>query len=123
MLTRRQKLERRKRLLSKTPLKRSPMKRRPRRKKPGDDPKYLAWIRQQPCATCGKPGPSEAAHFGPRSIALKPPDRDTLPLCAHCHRTGPRAHHVIGSDGGFAEAHSLDLWRVIRGFNGRYEER
>jgi hypothetical protein len=29
-------------------------------------------------------------------MGLRPSDRYSLPLCAGCHRTGPRAQHVVG---------------------------
>lgn len=107
--------------MKRTQLRRTPMKRRKRRPKPGDDPKYLQWIRERPCVCCGYPAPSEAAHFGPRSIGLKPPDRQTLPLCASCHRTGPKAHHVLGSDALFADAHGLYIHAMMANLSESYE--
>lgn len=65
-------------------------------------PAYLAWIRKQPCAKCGHPGPCEAHHeryLGNGGTGLKPPDSEALPLCKSsfdregCHneydRVGP----------------------------------
>ena len=59
-----------------------------KRKPPGQDKKYLAWIREQPCARCGQVAPSEPAHqrcLGNCGVGIKPPDRDALPLCRGCH--------------------------------------
>lgn len=58
--------------------------------------KYLAWIRTLPCAICGEPGPSMAAHqriLGKGSANKKPPDDETLPNCNDCHMIG---EHGIG---------------------------
>ena len=103
---------------------RSPIKRKPRRPKSGDDPKYLKWIREQPCVVPGCAGGwwrhVEAAHFGQRSIALKPPDAEALPLCASHHRIGPKAHHVLGSDRLFEQAHGINLGELIAEHRARY---
>jgi hypothetical protein len=55
-------------------------------------PKYLAWLRRQPCAWTGEPPPCEAAHFGRRGVGLKASDLDALPLAPWVHRWqhGPR---------------------------------
>ncbi len=50
------------------------------------DPKYLAWVRSQPCCACGRRPPSEAHHKTGAGLALKAHDHDTMPLCAGCHR-------------------------------------
>ena len=60
------------------------------------DNKYLAFIRGLPCAVCGKPGPSEAAHqriLQGGGIGLKPSDYETIPLCSGCHKL----EHAMGS--------------------------
>lgn len=58
------------------------------------DKKYRLWIRQQPCAGCGRFTENyiAAAHMrilGRGGMALKPPDKDLLPLCTlpgiDCH--------------------------------------
>lgn len=58
-------------------------------------PKFLAWLRTRPCACCGAPAPSEAAHIRTGSkthkkrntgMAEKPHDHWALPLNAACHR-------------------------------------
>lgn len=107
-------------------MKRSYIKRKPRRPKPGDDPKYLRWIREQPCVIGGCVEwfalGVEAAHFGRRSIALKPPDSQVLPLCPWHHRVGPWAHHHLGSDNLFEQAHGINIDELIAEHRARYEE-
>lgn len=43
-----------------------------------------------PCACCGKPGPSQAAHSNlpehGKAMASKASDAATFPLCPECHR-------------------------------------
>ena len=78
--------------------------RRPKNR-PARDKKYLAFIRGLPCAVCGKPGPSEAAHqriLQGGGIGLKPSDYETIPLCADCHHI----EHAVGS---------LSLWNYHSG--------
>ena len=56
--------------------------------KPARSAVYLGWIRQQPCAWCGKAGPSEASHHpdeGHGAMGMKAGDLDTIPLCRSCH--------------------------------------
>jgi len=54
--------------------------------------------------------PTEAAHVGLRGLRQKCSDRETLPLCAEHHRTGPDSHHVLGKR--FWEHHGIDrdIW-------------
>lgn len=55
---------------------------------PWRSPEYLAFVRAKPCCVCGKPGPSEAHHWGgkgSRGTGQKCSDAFTAPLC--------RAHH------------------------------
>ncbi len=103
--------------MKRTPLKRSPMNRT--RPKAGDDPAYLAFIRTHPCIVCRSTW-VEAAHVGERGLGQKCSDREALPMCAHCHRTGPEAHHVIGKV--FWVHHGLDSASLIEKFNRMYEE-
>ena len=106
-------------------MKRSPIKRKPRRPKPGDAPKYLQWIREQPCVV---PGCAEGwsrsvdpAHFGRRYTALKPPDSQALPVCRWHHTLSPTAHHVLGSDKLFEQAHGINLVELMAEHRARYE--
>ena len=54
-----------------------------------DYPKYLAWIRQQPCWHCEAPPPSDPHHIKGlghfSGTGLKAPDIATVPLCRRCH--------------------------------------
>jgi len=115
-------------------MKRSPIKRKPRRPKPGDDPKYLKWIREQPCVVCDRElallfepetwiwrNIIDPAHFGSRAIALKPPDSQALPLCRWHHQHAPTAHHVLGSDKLFEQAHGINLAELMAEHRARYE--
>lgn len=43
------------------------------------DPRYLAWIRQLACESCGKPPPSEASHHGAHGTGIKAPDDVAIP--------------------------------------------
>lgn len=51
----------------------------------GDDLKYASWIRRQPCAMCGRPGPCQVHHRTGSGMGLRAKDRDSMPLCAKCH--------------------------------------
>jgi hypothetical protein len=59
------------------------------------NPKHLEFVRQLPCAVCGDPTSTEAAHvrsahlkYGKRPTGMgeKPDDRWTVPLCGAHHR-------------------------------------
>lgn len=97
-----------------TPLRRVGLKPRVQRQL---DPKYLKWIRTQPCAICGSLY-TEAAHVGPRGFGLRSNDREVIPLCPGHHRTRRDAHHVLGRH--FWEHHGLDRWLLIRHYNATY---
>jgi hypothetical protein len=57
--------------------------------KPFRSPKYLAWIRSQPCILCHRPAidASNAHHepLGENYVGGKPPDTHALPMCVRCH--------------------------------------
>lgn len=75
------KLPREKRQRNKTPVE----------KRAGNDPEYLALVRQLPCCVCGAPGPSEAHHLkctGERGAGKKSSDRWCVPLCHEHHING-----------------------------------
>ena len=84
--------------------------------KPVRNPKYLAWIRTQPCLVCGSIRWIEAAHTGPHGLGQKSPDTSAVPLCAKHHRTGNDSYHRLGPRK-FAEAHNLDLVAIVRRLN------
>lgn len=57
---------------------------------------FLAFLRRQPCVTCGAHAPNDAAHIrmacreiGKPSTGMqvKPSDRFAVPLCRTCHTT------------------------------------
>jgi hypothetical protein len=84
--------------------------------------RHRAFIRALPCAACGKPPPSECAHFGmPAGLVLPPSERRVVPLCGPasvwqdcCHSRkyflGPaRFWSGLGID---PEAVAARLWHV-----------
>jgi hypothetical protein len=85
------------------------------------DPKYLDWIRRQPCLLCG--GPSEAAHTGPHGYGQKASDHDAIPLCWRHHRwEGDKlSYHQLGKR--FWDTHLLDRKEVLSALRERYAER
>lgn len=56
------------------------------------DPDYLNWLREQPCAFCRHPAPSEVSHHGRRGVGLKASDHLALPSCRRCHRRHHSKH-------------------------------
>lgn len=52
-------------------------------------PKYLSWVREQPCVSCGAWPPSEAHHVKGvchlSGAGMKCTDLAVMPLCARCH--------------------------------------
>ena len=62
------------------------------------NPRYLAWIRTQPCCVCGAKRGIEASHTGPHGIGQKSPDSSAIPLCAKHHRTGADSYHRLGRE-------------------------
>jgi hypothetical protein len=119
-----------------------PPRRKPRKGRVRDR-KYLEFIRDLPCVVCWprmwRTGDiwtlsrathrsamqtfgsrTEAAHVGLRGLGQKCSDRETIPLCANCHRTGPYSHHKLG--GRFWAFHGLDRDALIAELNRRYEE-
>lgn len=51
--------------------------------------KKAKWIRDQACAICSYPPPSEASHVtvaANRGIGIKPTDEYLIPACHDCHR-------------------------------------
>lgn len=91
----------------------------PPRKGPTQDEAYLAWIRKLPCICCGTLRFVEAAHVGRRGLGQKCDDRESLPLCAKHHRTGPDAAHVLQRK--FWDHHNLDRHFLVAEYNRQYE--
>lgn len=113
------------------PLKRSALKRKPRKKQPGDDPKYLEWIRTLPCWVCSSTPDIarlahpelrrvEAHHAGDHGFAQKAPDRTAIPLCAYHHRLSMYSAHLLGKN--FWKHHNLDRDQIIKELNERYDQ-
>ena len=84
--------------------------------KPQRNPRYLAWIRTQPCCVCGTTRGIEASHTGPRGLGQKSPDSSAIPLCAKHHRTGDASYHRLGPRK-FSERHNLDIPAIVRRLN------
>jgi hypothetical protein len=84
--------------------------------KPQRSPRYLAWIRTQPCCVCGSKKFVEASHTGPHGIGQKSPDSSAIPLCAKHHRTGTDSYHRLGPRK-FAQKHNLDVPAIVRRLN------
>ena len=80
------------------------------------NPRYLAWIRTQPCYLCGSKKGIEASHTGPHGIGQKSPDSSAIPLCAKHHRTGADSYHRLGPRK-FAQQHNLDIPAIVRRLN------
>jgi len=81
--------------------------------KPQRNPRYLAWIRTQPCCVCGSRKAVEASHTGPHGIGQKSADTSAIPLCAKHHRTGADSYHRLGPRK-FSEKHNLDIPAIVR---------
>lgn len=85
------------------PLKRAPMKRKAKAKArvmpdrgPWRSEEYLAFVRSHPCCVCGKPGPSEAHHFGGKGshgTGQKCSDAFVSPVDRMCHNDW----HTLGT--------------------------
>lgn len=79
--------------------------------KPPRDPKFLSFLRQQPCACCGTRGRVEAAHTGKHGLGSKASDYQAIPLCERCHRTDKLSYHALG-ERIWSEARAVDLDRL-----------
>lgn len=89
---------------------------------PERDWRYLKFIRQFPCVGCGSTRYIEAMHTGSRGLGQKAADRDALPGCPKCHRTGLEALHKIGPLK-FQEVHRIDFAELRTMFQRIYQER
>ena len=107
------------------------------------DEGFLAFLRKQRCAFCGRwPGdrfnPIQAAHLRMACPVLgkrytgkqeKPDDRWATPLCSWCHLDGPSAQHKIGEQNfwGLAEINpfflAMDLYTQYGGDGGKPRRR
>lgn len=98
--------------------------------KPERSKSYRDFIGEQPCIACYPPwfryrwddrqkSPTEVAHVGLRGLGQKCSDLETLPLCTEHHRTGEKAHHVLGKN--FWAEHGLDRDQLIASFQEKYK--
>lgn len=82
------------------------------------DNKHLAFIRRLPCAACGAPAPSDAAHLRAANHAMgkrytgkaeKPSDKWTTPLCRDCH-----THQHSGAELAFWSGLGIDPFTLCQ---------
>lgn len=85
------------------------------------DDGFLQFLRTKPCCCgCGRAAPSEAAHIriGLFAGAMKPHDRDALPLNAWCHRLAPDAQHA--DEKGFWARRGVDPFELAARYYAEY---
>jgi len=78
------------------------------------DPKYLAWVRKQPCVITGR-SPCEAHHTETGGIGMKGSDYSAVPL----HWRQHRICHAVGEKTFW---YTADPVRIIRNLLERYED-
>lgn len=87
---------------------------------------YLAFLRRQPCACCGHPAPSDAAHIRmgspalgklPTGMQVKPSDKYAVPLNRACHMT----QHTM-SEARFWSERRLDPFDIAARLYAQYQE-
>jgi hypothetical protein len=88
--------------------------------KPPRDPRYRAWIRSLPCATCGTSIGVEACHTGPHALGQKASDYSCIPLCGDCHRMAPDAYHRVGR-AAFEQRFHLQVHQLVERLNRIWE--
>jgi hypothetical protein len=72
--------------------------------RPARSEQYRRLVAAMPCAHCGRPGPSQAAHADSagKGLGIKPSDYEIMPLCADSPgRHG--CHWLIGASGIFTK--------------------
>ena len=86
---------------------------------------YLAFLRRQPCACCGRAAPSDAAHIRmaspsrgklPTGMQVKPSDRFAVALNRACHAT-----QHSGSEARFWSALNLDPFEIADRLYAEYQ--
>jgi len=87
------------------------------------DWQFRAWVRSLPCAACQCTRFVEAAHTGSDGgMKQKSTDRSCIPLCAVCHRVGPRSLHQIGRTE-FESVNGLTFEALVIRLNADYDAR
>jgi hypothetical protein len=86
---------------------------------PPRDWKYREWIRSLPCCVCGTNHFVEAAHTGSDGGgSQKSSDYSCVPLCANCHRVGPRAYHGLSmGKTAFEKLHGINFSQLVKRLN------
>lgn len=79
------------------------------------DEDYLDWVRDQPCAVCPAPSPSDPHHLDSGVMGSKGDDWTALPLCRRCHR----AYHDEGHRS-FQKRRNVNLWKQAHRHLRRY---
>lgn len=91
------------------------------------DTGFLQFLRRQPCACCGHPAPSDAAHIRmgspelgklPTGMQVKPSDQYAVPLNRACHRT----QHSM-SESRFWSERGLDPFKISARLYAEYKEK
>ena len=57
-----------------------------------EDPKYLQWIREQPCVMCKRTPSAEVHHETGAGMGLRAHDHKAMPLCHRCHMAFHAVH-------------------------------
>lgn len=104
------------------PLRRSSMRRKPTRVKAGYEPKYRVFVRQFPCAVCGRRGPSQFCHerLKGTGLGLKGPDERAFPGCAPCHQDYDQRKGVF--EGLDNDAREAWLDPIVLDLRGQYRD-
>jgi hypothetical protein len=84
--------------------------------KPARSPKYLYWIRRQPCTVCQRPDSIDAHHTESGGIATKGSDYSAIPLCVFCHR---KLHDNHGKSGHWSES---ELSEILSNLQGKFKK-
>ena len=82
------------------------------------DETFLDYIRDQPCAVCTAPAPSDPHHLDSGVMGSKGDDWTCVPLC----RTHHREYHDHG-EAHMRRQHGVDLWKQSHHLLRRYAAR
>lgn len=78
---------------------------------PARAPSFLDLVRTMPCASCRRPGPSEAHHFTTGGTSMKGSDYFVAPQCRDCHGYNVRDRGEARYPGMTHEESVLLLWK------------